>query len=123
VKWNSYFDELPHIYGIAAILGLCVKVDDRLCELCGVVIRPESIGSFSRGVDEYLSYQFETEDDFHIIQWWKNHSSKFPVLARIGKDILVILTSTITSKSAFSAGRRVVDEKRSHFAPQSIEMC
>ncbi|KAL2936764.1 putative AC transposase, partial [Bienertia sinuspersici] len=56
------------------------------------------------------------------IQWWKNRFSKCPVLARIFKDILVILASTIASKSAFSASRRVLDEKRYRLAPQSIEI-
>ncbi|KAL2892624.1 putative AC transposase, partial [Bienertia sinuspersici] len=55
--------------------------------------------------------------------WWKNHFAKFPVLARIAKDILTIPTSTIPSESAFSAGRRVLDEKRSCLDSQSIEMC
>ncbi|KAL2898145.1 putative AC transposase [Bienertia sinuspersici] len=179
VKWNSYFNEFTHIYGIAGILDLRVKVEgltnlltfyyellgsnydvayyvikcqnilDRLCEFYGAVIQPEPIGSSSKdkyrfgflgpvlkkqrpnsssssssnvGVDEYLSYQFEIEDNFHITQWWKNHSSKFPVLARIATDILAILTSTITSESAFSACRRVLDEKRSYSAPQNIEL-
>ncbi|KAL2905110.1 Zinc finger BED domain-containing protein RICESLEEPER 3, partial [Bienertia sinuspersici] len=49
------------------------------------------------GIEEYFSYQFETEKDFLIIQWWKNHSSKFPVLVRITKDILAIPASTIAS--------------------------
>ncbi|KAL2944260.1 putative AC transposase, partial [Bienertia sinuspersici] len=73
------------------------------------------------GIDEYLSYQFETEEDFHIIQWWKNHSYKFSFLTRITKDILAILASTIASESAFSAGRRVLDEKRSHLCSKTIE--
>ncbi|KAL2898471.1 Zinc finger BED domain-containing protein RICESLEEPER 2, partial [Bienertia sinuspersici] len=83
--------------------------------------RPNGLGSSSTssssssssniGIGEYLTYQFETEETFHIIHWWKNHSSKFPVLARIAKDILVIPASTIASESAFSAGRRVIDEK------------
>ncbi|KAL2904106.1 putative AC9 transposase, partial [Bienertia sinuspersici] len=68
-------------------------------------------------------YQHETEEVFNIIQWWKNHSSKFPVLARIAKDILTIPASTIASESAFSAGRKVLDEKRSRFSSVSIEMC
>ncbi|KAL2935017.1 putative AC transposase, partial [Bienertia sinuspersici] len=66
---------------------------------------------------------FETEENFHIIQWWKNHSSKFPVLVRIAKDILAIPASTIASESAFSAGRRVLDEKRSRLSSESIEIC
>ncbi|KAL2922824.1 putative AC transposase, partial [Bienertia sinuspersici] len=94
--------------------------------------RPDGSGSSSSsssssssniGVGEYLTYQFETEENFHIIEWWKNHSSKFPVLARIAKDILAIPASTIASESAFSAGRRVLDEKRSRLSSESIEMC
>ncbi|KAL2924957.1 putative AC transposase, partial [Bienertia sinuspersici] len=77
----------------------------------------------SSGVDNYLSYQFETNDDFHIIKWWKDHTNKFPILARIAKDVLAIPASTIVSESAFSAGRRILDEKICRFAPQSIEMC
>ncbi|KAL2920563.1 Zinc finger BED domain-containing protein RICESLEEPER 2 [Bienertia sinuspersici] len=92
--------------------------------------RPDGSGSSSSsssssssniGIGEYLTYQFETEENFHIIQWWKNHSSKFPVLARIAKDILAIPASTIASKSAFSAGRRVLDEKRSRLSSESID--
>ncbi|KAL2922304.1 putative AC9 transposase, partial [Bienertia sinuspersici] len=52
-----------------------------------------------------------------------NHSSKFQVLARIAKDILAIPASTIASESAFGAGRRGLDEKRSHLSSKSIKMC
>ncbi|KAL2898518.1 putative AC transposase [Bienertia sinuspersici] len=45
-KWYAYFTEFPPIYGIAAILDPGVKF---------------------QGIDEYLSYQFETDDDFHTI--------------------------------------------------------
>ncbi|KAL2903487.1 putative AC9 transposase [Bienertia sinuspersici] len=48
---------------------------------------------------------------------------KLEVLARIAKDILAIPASTIASESAFSAGRRVLDEKRSHLSSESIKMC
>ena len=75
------------------------------------------------GMEDYLSYQFETNDDFRIITWWKHHAIQFPILARIAKDILAIPASTIASESAFSAGRRVLDEKRSRLHPDSIEMC
>ncbi|KAL2937351.1 putative AC9 transposase, partial [Bienertia sinuspersici] len=49
-------------------------------------------------------------------------SSKFPVLARIARDILAIPASTIASESAFSAGKRVLDEKRYRLSFESIEM-
>ncbi|KAL2938851.1 putative AC9 transposase, partial [Bienertia sinuspersici] len=138
VKWCAYFTEFPPIYAIAAIFDPGVKLEERLwsCDpttthwifygasrfgILGPVLkksRPDGSGSSSSSLKkkvlgEYLTYQFETEENFHIIQWWKNHSSKFPVLARIAKDILAIPASTIASESAFSAGRRVLYEKRS----------
>ncbi|KAL2931322.1 putative AC9 transposase, partial [Bienertia sinuspersici] len=95
VKWYGYFKDFPYIYGIGAILDLVVKTD--------AIIQPEFVESSSKV--------------------WKNHSLKFLVLVRIAKDILAISASTIASESAFSAGRRVFDEKRSRLTPQSIEMC
>ncbi|KAL2927688.1 Zinc finger BED domain-containing protein RICESLEEPER 3, partial [Bienertia sinuspersici] len=145
-----YYDQLGTIYDVPNYVNKCKLILERLCQDYGPAIQQEPVGSSkgkSRfgflgrvvkkhrpdssssslssnvGIDEYLSYQFETKDDFHIIQWWKNHSSKFPDLARIAQDILGIPTSTVTSESTFSVGRRVLDEKRCHLTPQSIEMC
>ncbi|KAL8089469.1 hypothetical protein AgCh_039076 [Apium graveolens] len=44
------------------------------------------------------------------------------VLAKIAKDILVISASTIASESAFSAGKIVLDEKRSSLAPDVVKI-
>ncbi|KAL2942250.1 putative AC transposase [Bienertia sinuspersici] len=131
-----YYELLGITYDIAYHVNKYKFILDRY-ELYRYVNQPEFIGSSSRGksrfgfvighvlknqrtssssssssvgVDKYLYYQFETEDEFRIIQWWKNHSSTFRVLSRIAKDIHVILASTIASESVCSAGRRVLDE-------------
>ena len=44
-------------------------------------------------------------------------------MAKIAKDILAIPASTIASKSAFNAGRRVLDKKRYRLGPNTIQMC
>ena len=44
-------------------------------------------------------------------------------MARIAKDILAILASIIASESAFSADRRILDEKRLRLVPESIKLC
>ena len=43
-------------------------------------------------------------DVFDILGWWKSNGSKYPILSRIARDILVILISTIASELAFSIG-------------------
>ncbi|KAL2939021.1 putative AC9 transposase, partial [Bienertia sinuspersici] len=145
-----YYQQLDVNFDVPYYVNKCKRILERLCEDYGAVIQPQPVGSSmgafrfgilgpvlkkqrpdgpgsssssNTGIGEYLSYQHETEEDFHIIQWWKNHSSKFSVLAKIAKDILAIPASTIASKSAFSAGRRVLDEKRSRLSSESIEMC
>ena len=70
-----------------------------------------------------MSYQHETNNSFQIIKWWQEHQKSFPILARIAKDILAVPASSVASESAFSAGRRVLDEKRSRLTPESIQIC
>ncbi|KAL2942307.1 putative AC9 transposase, partial [Bienertia sinuspersici] len=146
-----YYQQLDIQFDVPYYVNNCKRIVERLCEDYGDVIQPQLVGSSmgasrlgilghvlkkSRtdgsgssssssniGIGEYLTYQFETEENFHIIQWWKNHSSKFLILARIAKDILAIPASTIASESTFSAGRRVLDGKRSRLSSESIEMC
>jgi hypothetical protein len=74
-------------------------------------------------VDEYFSYSFELDENFDILTWWKSHELQFSVLSKLAKDILVVPASTIASESAFSAGRRVLDEKRSSLAPDVVKIC
>ncbi|KAL2898281.1 putative AC transposase, partial [Bienertia sinuspersici] len=117
VKWYNYFKEFSYIYGIAATLYPGVKTEGLTSLLTFYYQR---LGN-EYGVDEYLLYQFKTDDDFHIIKWWTSHSTNFPILSKIAKDILIIPALTIASKCTFSACRRVLNENRSRLASQSIE--
>ncbi|XP_076930736.1 uncharacterized protein LOC143595655 [Bidens hawaiensis] len=45
-------------------------------------------------------------EGFDILQWWKASSSKYPIVAKMAKDILVILVSSVASESAFTMGER-----------------
>jgi hAT family protein/uncharacterized protein DUF4413 len=75
-------------------------------------------------VDNYLKHHFEIDlSNYNILEWWREKSVKYPILSRIAKDILAIPASTVASESAFSAGKRVLDEKRSRLAPHSIQIC
>ena len=75
-------------------------------------------------LDNYLKHHFEIDQsNYNILEWWKEISIKYHILSRIAKDILAIPTSTVASESTFSAGKRVLDEKRSRLAPHSIQIC
>ncbi|KAL6218044.1 hypothetical protein ACLB2K_011261 [Fragaria x ananassa] len=68
--------------------------------------------------------EFMTEEEkvkLDILRWWKAYSRNFHVLSIMARDVLTIPVSTIALESAFSAGGRVVDEKRSRLTPRNLE--
>ncbi|XP_050365546.1 zinc finger BED domain-containing protein RICESLEEPER 4-like [Argentina anserina] len=75
-------------------------------------------------VDQYLDAALDPtdeEDHFDILSWWKINSCRYPVLAAIARDVLVIQTSTVASESCFSIGGRVIDCFRSSLTPKTVE--
>jgi hypothetical protein len=64
---------------------------------------------------------FSRRDDFNILEWWALHSSKYPVLSRIARDILAVPASVVPSESAFSTGQRVVSDYRSRLKSTTVE--
>jgi hypothetical protein len=58
----------------------------------------------------------ECEEDtkkFDIFAWWKEQSSRFPILSELARDVLAIPISTVVSESTFSTGGRILDDFRS----------
>ena len=48
--------------------------------------------------------------------------NQYPVMSSIARDLLAVPMSTVASESVFSAGRRVLDEKRSRMTGETVEM-
>ncbi|CAO2816261.1 unnamed protein product [Amaranthus hypochondriacus] len=73
-------------------------------------------------VDKYLDEVTEEDGEgFDILTWWKNNSSRFPILSLVARDVLAIPVSTVASESAFSTGGRVLDSFRSSLSPKMAE--
>nr|CAD1823589.1 unnamed protein product [Ananas comosus var. bracteatus] len=62
-----------------------------------------------------------TDTTFDVLNWWKVNSHKFPILSQMAKDILSVPITTVTSKSAFSAGGRVLTDYRSSLSNITVE--
>ena len=58
---------------------------------------------------------------FNILAYWKNNTDKYPILAQITRDMMVIQVSTIASESAFSGAGRVVDPHRNCLDPEMVQ--
>ncbi|KAG2725612.1 hypothetical protein I3760_01G073900 [Carya illinoinensis] len=73
-------------------------------------------------VERYLMEDVEAPSDaFQLLTWWKVHSTKFPILSRIARDLLAIPITTVASESAFSTGGRVLDAYRSSLSASTVE--
>ncbi|KAH9782184.1 BED-type domain-containing protein [Citrus sinensis] len=74
-------------------------------------------------VKRYLSDPVEDPSNLklNVLLWWKVNGSKYPILEKIARGILVVPVSTVASESTFSTGRRVIEEYRSSLTPCMIE--
>ncbi|KAG5516718.1 hypothetical protein RHGRI_037453 [Rhododendron griersonianum] len=65
----------------------------------------------------------ETDDDepFDLLSWWRSQESRNPILTAMARDILTVPVSTVASEAAFSAGGRVISEKRASLSPATVE--
>ncbi|KAI3745856.1 hypothetical protein L6452_08267 [Arctium lappa] len=61
--------------------------------------------------------------NINILDYWRTHEIRYPTLARMARDILAILISTVASESAFSIGGRVLDAYRTQIESQLGALC
>lgn len=58
--------------------------------------------------------------DFDILNWWKIHQTKYPLLAQLAKFIHSIPATSAPSERLFSAAGNTVTEKRSRISPEVL---
>ena len=59
--------------------------------------------------------------DFKILNWWKVHTPRYPILSMMASDILGTPMSTVAPEPAFNVGGRVLDECQSSLNPDTRE--
>jgi len=70
----------------------------------------------------YLQEDVVQDDEgFCILDWWRKHSPRYPILSRMAKDVLAVPVSTVASESAFSTGGRVLDCFRSSLTSRVVQ--
>lgn len=62
------------------------------------------------------------ESQYDVLIWWRQHSSKFPILSNMARDIFGIPITTVASESAFSAGGRILNDYRSSLSKDMVEL-
>lgn len=73
-------------------------------------------------LDKYLEEPlFPRNADFNVLNWWKVHTPRYPILSMMATNILGIPMSKVTFESAFNTGRRVLDQDRSSLRPPLLQ--
>ena len=73
-------------------------------------------------LDKYLAEDCEDQEmKIDILAWWKTNACRFPILARLARDVLAIPISTVASESAFSTSGRILDDFRTSLTPFMLE--
>ncbi|CAN6372235.1 unnamed protein product, partial [Urochloa humidicola] len=55
------------------------------------------------------------------LQWWMMHSTKYPILSCMARDVFAAPATTVPSESAFSTGGRVISDYRSRLTSKNVE--
>jgi hypothetical protein len=77
--------------------------------------------------DELEVYLTEALDDagldeeFDILGWWKAKAPKYPILAKMTRDILAVPISTVASEACFSTAGRTLSVVRNSLKDDILE--
>ncbi|KAH9722524.1 BED-type domain-containing protein [Citrus sinensis] len=74
-------------------------------------------------VERYLKDPVEDLNDLklNVLRWWRVNGSRYPIMEKIARDVLVVPVSTVAYESAFSTGRRIIDKYKSSLTPAMVE--
>ncbi|KAL4302404.1 hypothetical protein GQ457_10G016050 [Hibiscus cannabinus] len=75
-----------------------------------------AISDLEKYLDEPV---FPRNCDFNILNWWRVHTPRYPILSMMARDVLGTPMSTVSQESAFNAGGRMLDSSRSSLAPDT----
>ncbi|CAN1335396.1 Zinc finger BED domain-containing protein RICESLEEPER 1 [Linum perenne] len=78
--------------------------------------------SVASDLDKYLEEPvFPRNCDFNILNWWKVHTPRYPVLSMMARDVLGTPMSNVSLDMVFSTGGRMLDAHRSSLSPDILQ--
>ena len=87
--------------------------------------KKQKAGNLQRNeIDEYLVIPIEPSN-IDPCEWWKNHKSQYPILAKMARDYICIPSTSVPSEQAFSKSGELISKKRNRLEDSAIEayMC
>ncbi|KAG8487278.1 hypothetical protein CXB51_020584 [Gossypium anomalum] len=75
-----------------------------------------AISDLEKYLDEPV---FPRNCNFNILNWWRVHTPRYPILSMMARDVLGTPMSTVSQESAFHTGGRVLDSCRCPLTPET----
>lgn len=111
--------------GLACQVGLG-ESRDRLTGFDKFLNETSQTQNTKTDLDKYLEEPlFPRNTEFNILNWWKVHTPRYPILSMMARNILGIPMSKVSFEAAFSSGERTLDSDRSSLKPETVQalMC
>ncbi|CAM8948829.1 unnamed protein product [Rhodiola kirilowii] len=71
-------------------------------------------------LDKYLEEPvFPRSFDFNILNWWKVHTARYPILSVVARDVLAIPMSTVSPQLVFNSSDKVLDNSQATLSPDT----
>uniref|UniRef100_A0A453D198 BED-type domain-containing protein n=1 Tax=Aegilops tauschii subsp. strangulata TaxID=200361 RepID=A0A453D198_AEGTS len=118
--FNEYCNptDLPSTASNSAALD----ADNDLLEDWDQHLNEQASCQISTELDDYLEEGLvPRKDEFDILNWWMNHTTKYPTLAAMAQDILAMPASAVQSEAAFSSSGPVIPKHYSTLNIKTIE--
>ena len=83
-------------------------------------IQSESSKTWRAELDEYYKGPVATINT-NILLWWKDHQHLYPNIAKMARDILCILGSSVPVERFFSSGPQVMKKTRTRWITKVLK--
>jgi hypothetical protein len=124
--------DIDHLYEQYSKFGGCssevkssvdvTQIEDSFLQEFHEFLASQNLIKCKSEIERYLIEDVEKPNaHIDILSWWKVNATKFPILARIARDVLAIPITAVAFESAFNIGGRVLDPFRSSLAPKTME--
>lgn len=71
--------------------------------------------------DKYCKELVDMDDNFHLMEWWRNNQVKYPMLSKLAIQIHSIPASSAAAERSFSLAGNLITEKRNRLQPRSVD--
>jgi hypothetical protein len=62
-------------------------------------------------------------DEIVPLEWWKNHAMEYPVLSKMARDYLTIMSTSVPCEQFFSIAGKQITQTRNRMDPETAQAC